>query len=147
MDEMFMKEALIEAGKAFDMGEVPIGAVIVCDGKIVGRGHNTKERDNDPTAHAEIIAIKDATTNMSAWRLTDCTAYVTIEPCAMCMGALVNARVSRLVFGSPDPKGGAAVSLYTIGDDDRLNHSFKTEHGVLQYECQQIMKDFFKKLR
>lgn len=142
-----MNEALKEAKKAIKKGEVPIGAVIVSDNKIVARGHNLKESIADPTAHAEIIAIKKAAKRLKRWRLSNSTIYVTLEPCAMCMGALIQARVEKLVFGCFDPKAGAAGSLYDISNDKRLNHRIKVTTGVMAEECGEILKDFFKGLR
>ncbi len=147
MDEYFMKEALQEARKAYDLGEVPIGAVIVRDNEIIARGHNLKETNNDPTAHAEIIAIRKASKALNSWRLTNCDLYVTIEPCAMCAGSLVQARINRLIIGAMDPKAGAAGSVYNIVNDERLNHRIEVVYGVLEEECSKIMKDFFRSLR
>jgi len=147
-DEYFMSQALFEARKALELDEVPIGAVVVHEGKIVGRGYNLKERDNDPTAHAEVIALRDAGQKLSSWRLDGCQLYVTVEPCPMCAGAIVQARIDRLVFGAPDPKAGAAGSLYNILKDERLNHRVtEIKGGVLAQESRQLMQDFFKKLR
>lgn len=143
----FMRQALAEAEEAFHLGEVPIGAVVVCDGRVVGRGHNMRETWRDPTAHAEVIAIREASAALNAWRLTGCTMYVTIEPCAMCAGASVLARVERLVYGAPDPKAGAVTSLYQIADDPRLNHRVEVTSGVLQEECSALMRRFFRRLR
>ncbi len=147
MDKIYMKEALLEAKKAFEMEEIPIGAVIVKNNTIIARGHNLKETMKDPTAHAEIIAIRRASEVLRSWRLTDCDLYVTIEPCAMCAGSLVQARISRLIIGAMDPKAGATGSLYNIANDERLNHRIEVVHGVLENECSSIMKEFFKKLR
>lgn len=147
MDEFFMKEALNEAYKAFEINEVPIGAIIVRNNEIVGRGFNKKEIIKDATLHAEIIAIKDACTNLGGWRLPDCTMYVTIEPCIMCAGALINARVDRLVIGAKDLKTGAFGSIINIANIKELNHKIDVEFGILEEECSNIMKDFFKKLR
>lgn len=147
MNEYFMAEALKEAQKAFDMDEVPIGAVIVKDSTIIGRGFNRKEASCNATAHAEIIAIKEASEMLQAWRLTGCTMYVTLEPCAMCAGALVNARIDRLVVGVSDPKTGACGSVFNITQDKRLNHQIELEIGILEEKCSTIMKSFFEKLR
>ncbi|RKD26928.1 tRNA(adenine34) deaminase [Caminicella sporogenes DSM 14501] len=147
MKEYFMKEALIEAKKAFEIGEVPIGAVIVRKNEIIARGYNLRETLKDPTAHAEIIAIKKAAQVLSSWRLTDCELYVTIEPCAMCAGAIVLSRLNKLVIGAMDPKGGAAGSLYNIVNDERLNHRAEVIYGILESECSEIMKKFFRRLR
>lgn len=142
-----MKEALKEAYKAFKLGEVPIGAIIVRDDEIIARGHNLRESSKDPTAHAEILAIKRASEALGGWRLTNCDLYVTIEPCPMCAGAIVMARIDRVFIGSMDPKGGAVGSLYNIVDDERLNHRSEIIYDVLKDECSDIMKKFFKSLR
>ena len=147
LETFFMQEALKEAEKAYKKKEVPIGAVIVSDNKIIARGHNLKETSADPTAHAEIIAIKKAAKKLERWRLSNSTIYVTLEPCTMCMGALIQARVERLVFGCFDPKAGAAGSLYDISNDKRLNHRIKLSTDVMAEECGKILKDFFKGLR
>ena len=146
-DEWFMREALKEAEKAAPKGEVPIGAVIVSDNKIIARGHNLKESTADATAHAEIIAIKKASKKLGGWRLTNSIIYVTLEPCLMCMGALIQARVERLVFGCYDPKAGACGSLYDLSQDKRLNHQIKVTEGVMAGECGKILKGFFNGLR
>ncbi len=142
-----MMEALKEAKKAFELGEIPIGAVIVKDEEIIARGHNLREVTKDPTAHAEIIAIRRASEVLGGWRLTNCDLYVTIEPCPMCAGAIMMSRINKLFIGSMDPKGGAAGSLYNIVNDDRLNHRTEIIYDVLRDECSSIMKEFFKKLR
>lgn len=147
MKEFFMMEALKEAKKAFELGEIPIGAVIVKDEEIIARGHNLREITKDPTAHAEIIAIRRASEVLGGWRLTNCDLYVTIEPCPMCAGAIMMSRINRLFIGSMDPKGGAAGSLYNIVNDDRLNHRTEIIYDVLSNECSSIMKEFFKRLR
>jgi tRNA(adenine34) deaminase len=147
MDEIFMNEALIEARKAYDIKEVPIGAVIVRNGEIIGRGYNQKETLKDATLHAEISAIKDACKKLGGWRLPGCTMYVTLEPCAMCAGALVNARVERLVIGAPDYKTGACGSVLNIVQMDELNHQIDVQLGVLQDECSNLLKEFFVELR
>ncbi len=146
-DYKFMKLALSEAEKARDKGEVPIGAVIVTDGRVIARGHNLRESKNDPTAHAEMIAVRKAAKKLNSWRLTSSTLYVTVEPCVMCIGAIVLARVPRLVFGCLDPKGGAVGSLYDISNDKRLNHRVEVRSGVMSEEAQALLKDFFKRLR
>ncbi len=145
--EEFMGEALAEARKALALEEVPIGAVLVREGRIVGRGYNLRETQGDPTAHAEIIALREAARLLGTWRLADTTMYVTIEPCPMCAGALVLARVAHLVYGAPDPKGGGVDSLYKIGQDGLLNHTFTVTGGVLEDECAQLLRDFFRRLR
>jgi tRNA(adenine34) deaminase len=140
-----MREAIKEASAAGLAGEVPIGCVIVHDasGSIIGRGSNRRIRDSDPTAHAEIIALRNAGRERGDWRLIDCTLYVTLEPCPMCAGAIVNARIPRLVYGCPDPKAGAVDSLYQICGDPRLNHRVDITRGVLADECAQLLKEFF----
>jgi len=139
--------ALREAQKAADRGEVPIGAVVVGDGAVLGRGHNLREASQDPAAHAEMIAIRKAARKEKSWRLTGATLYVTLEPCIMCMGAILLARVERVVFGCLDPKGGAAGSLYDLSDDRRLNHRVAVTAGVREAECAGILSDFFAALR
>lgn len=143
----YMQEALREARRAFDLGEVPVGAVIVKDGNIIGRGHNLAESSKDPTAHAEIIAIRQAAENLGGWRLTGCCLYVTTEPCSMCAGAIVLARIKKLYIGTMDKKAGACGSVLNIINDSRLNHYTETETGIMQEECESMMKEFFKRLR
>ncbi len=147
MREYFMREALKEAEIAYKLAEVPIGAVIVKDGVIIARGHNQKECLKDPTLHAEIIAIKQASKHLKSWRLTDCEMYVTIEPCVMCAGALYQSRISKVFIGSKDTKAGAVESLYNIFSDNRLNHNIEYEFGILEHECSSIIKNFFSELR
>ena len=142
-----MKLALSEAEKAGKKGDVPIGAVVVVGSEVVARGHNLREANADPTAHAEMIAIRKAANKLKSWRLLNSTLYVTVEPCVMCMGAIVLARIPRLVFGCYDPKGGAVGSLYDISDDKRLNHRVEVASGVMAEEAKTLLKDFFKKLR
>ena len=146
-DEAGMEMALAEARAAGDAGEVPVGAVILRNGEVVGRGQNRILRDNDPTAHAEMLAIRSATSRTGMKWLTDCVVYVTLEPCAMCAGALVLARVSRLVFGADDPKTGACGSLRNVVDDERLNHRIDVRRSVLKEPCSEILKRFFQDLR
>jgi len=146
-DEAFMREALKEAEKAEDEGEVPVGAVVVMDGRVVGRAHNQRETLKDPTAHAEMIALTQAAAWAGAWRLSGATMYVTVEPCPMCAGALVLARVDRLVYGCPDPKAGACGSLYNILSDERLNHRLEVKTGVLAEQCAEAVQSFFKARR
>lgn len=146
-DEHYMELALREAEKAYEREEVPIGAVVVHDGKIIGRGYNQIEMLQDPTAHAEMLAITAAADALGSRRLLDCTLYVTIEPCCMCSGAIVLARIPRIVFGALDPKAGASGSLYTITHDARLNHRCTVEHGVLQEESSGIIRSFFAERR
>lgn len=147
LDEQFMREALAEARAAAAEGEVPIGAVVVYDGKVIARAHNRRELDEDPSAHAEFSAMLKASRALGRWRLTGCTVYVTLEPCVMCSGLMVNARIDRCVFGAPDPKGGALTSLYALGSDRRLNHEFSVVQGVLADECAQELSGFFARLR
>ncbi len=146
-DENFMAEALKEALKAGKEDEVPVGCVIVHEGKIIGRGHNRTLALQDPTAHAEILAITAASEHLNSWRLSGCMVYSTIEPCIMCAGALVLARVDRLVYGAPDPKFGACESLYNIVQDSRLNHRMTVSGGILKDQCAEIMQEFFRKKR
>lgn len=143
----YMREAIKEAAKALDDKEVPIGAVIVCKNRIIARAYNQRERLNDPTAHAEMIALTQAAAYLENWRLTDTIMYVTIEPCPMCAGALVNARVKRVVYGARDPKAGACGTLYNIIDDKRLNHRVEVISGVMEKDCQLLMKEFFSAKR
>jgi len=142
-----MNKALDEAYEAYKLDEVPIGAVIVKDGHIVGKGYNRKEISFDTTNHAEIIAIREASRYLKNWRLTDCTMYVTVEPCPMCAGAIVNSRIKELIIGTMDPKGGACGSLYNIVEDNNLNHKVEVKRGILEEECSNIMKEFFERLR
>lgn len=142
-----MALALEQARLAAGEGEVPIGAVLVCDGAVVAHGRNARESAADPTAHAEMIAVREGAIRLGRWRLTGCTLYVTLEPCPMCAGALVNARIDRLVYGAADPKAGAVGTLYDLSADPRLNHRFEVTAGVLEAECGQILKEFFRTLR
>lgn len=142
-----MLEALKEAEKAGSIGEVPIGAVIVKDGVIVGRGHNMTESAKDPTAHAEILAIRQAAANLGGWRLFGTEMYVTAEPCAMCAGAIVWARIHTLYIGTMDPKAGACGSVFNIPQEEKLNHRVNIHTGLMQDECSKILKNFFKALR
>ena len=144
MDETWMSEALAEARRAAAEGEVPIGAVVVCEGRIVGRGRNARERLHDPTAHAEVLALQQASQALRRWRLTGTTVYATLEPCPMCAGALVNARVDRLVYAVPDPKAGAVGTLFDIARDPRLNHRIEVTSGVLAAECGDLLRGFFR---
>jgi len=146
-DETFMALALEEARRAEGFGEVPIGAVVVCDGAVVASGFNRRETDHDPAGHAELIAIRDAARKLERWRLSDCTVYVTLEPCPMCAGLMHQARVARCVFGAPDPKAGALGTLYDLSDDDRLNHRFDVTRGVLADESAELLQSFFRRLR
>lgn len=146
-DEHFMRIALRQAAEAFEKDEVPVGAVIVRRGTVIGAAHNGRETLKDPTAHAEMLAITQAAAAVDDWRLNGCTLYVTLEPCPMCAGALVLARVDRVVFGTWDPKGGAVGSLYRIGEDERLNHRFQVTSGVMQPDCAEILTEFFRRKR
>lgn len=146
-DEAFMREALALADAAESAGEVPVGAVVVADGEIVGRGANQPIESGDPTAHAEIVALRDAARRLGGYRLTGTTLYCTLEPCAMCAGALVNARVQRLVFGTRDLRFGAVRSKFRIADSDLLNHRLEITEGVLVEECVQRLKAFFQARR
>jgi len=145
--EDFMREALAEAEKAFALGEVPIGAVVVRDGEVISRAHNLRESTHDATAHAEILAIRQAGQRLGGWRLTGCTLYVTIEPCPMCAGALVQSRISHLVYGAPDPKAWADLSLLSVVQNPGLNHRLAVTGGVLAEECGALMKRFFRARR
>jgi tRNA(adenine34) deaminase len=147
VDEAFMAEALLEARAAAAEGEVPIGAVVVADGHVVGRGRNARERRADPTAHAEVLALQEAARSLGRWRLSGATVYATLEPCPMCAGALVNARVDRLVYAVPDPKAGAAGTLFDIVRDSRLNHRLEVTSGVLAAECGDLLTQFFRSRR
>lgn len=146
-DQQWMDEAIAEAVKAADTGEVPIGAVIVKDGEIVGRGHNLRETGKDPTLHAEMIAIREAARRLGGWRLSGCTLYVTIEPCPMCAGAILMARIDRVVYGAADPKAGCAGTLYDLLTDRRFNHRAEVTAGVREPECKAIIREFFRKKR
>ena len=143
----YMAEALAEAQKAEAIEEVPVGAVVVCGDEIIGRGHNRTRTDGDPTAHAEMIAIREAAGKLGTWRLSGCTMYVTLEPCSMCAGAIVWSRIDRLVIGAMDPKAGACGSLFNIPQDERLNHYVEVETGIKGEECASILSEFFRKLR
>ncbi|MCQ2519265.1 MAG: tRNA adenosine(34) deaminase TadA [Lachnospiraceae bacterium] len=146
-DEKFMKEALKEAKKAYKLGEVPIGCVIVYDGKIIGRGYNRRNTDKSTLCHAEITAIKKASKVLGDWRLEGCTLYVTLEPCQMCSGAIVQARTTRVVMGSMNPKAGCGGSLVNILQMDCFNHQCEVSRGVLDSECSALLTAFFKELR
>ncbi|WP_029915306.1 tRNA adenosine(34) deaminase TadA [Pelobacter seleniigenes] len=146
-DRYFMQQALDEAALAEQLDEVPIGAVVVYKGEIVGRGHNLRETSNDPTTHAEMIAIRQAAQALDSWRLLDCTLYVTLEPCVMCMGAIILARIPNLVFGCRDPRVGAVGSIYNLAEDERFNHRVAVQEGVLEQECSTQLKNFFQRLR
>ena len=145
--EKFMKEALKEAKKAYEKLEIPVGAVIVKDGKIIARAHNLKESKQDTTKHAEILAIQKASKKLESWRLIDCDMYVTLEPCSMCAGALINARIRKLYIGTLDEKTGACGSVLNLFEDYKFNHKVEVEKGIMQKECEEILKNFFKDLR
>ena len=147
MQEYYMEQALKEAEKAYKKLEVPVGAVIVKDGKIIARGHNQKETKTDTTKHAEIIAIQKASKKLKSWRLTDCEMYVTLEPCTMCAGAIINSRIKKIYIGAMDEKTGAAGSVLNIFEDYTFNHKVEVEKGIKQEECENILKQFFKELR
>jgi tRNA(adenine34) deaminase len=142
-DRGWMLQAIKQAVAAAELDEVPVGAIIVHKGKIIGTGYNQREQLNDPTAHAEMIAITQAASVVQTWRLSECTMYVTLEPCPMCAGAIVNSRISRLVYGAADPKAGAVDSLFRLLDDPRLNHRTPSVGGVLGVECGQLLSQFF----
>ena len=146
-DEQFMDLALAEARKAESAGEVPVGAIVVAGGMVVGRGFNQPISGNDPTAHAEIAALRTAAENTANYRLAGATMYCTVEPCVMCAGAMIHARIARLVFGTIDPKAGAAGSLYNVLSDPRLNHHVEVVFGIRESECATLLRDFFARLR
>jgi tRNA(adenine34) deaminase len=141
--EQAMRVALQQAQLASDSGDVPVGAVVVHDGQIVSARHNEREATGDPTAHAEILALRDAAASLGRWRLNDCTLVVTLEPCVMCAGALINARIETLVYATADLKGGATSSLYNVCSDPRLNHNPIVKHGVFEHEATELLKEFF----
>lgn len=145
--EAWMQEAIAEAGKARLLGEVPIGAVLVHEGIVVGRGHNLRETTADPTAHAEILAIRAASEALGAWRLSGCTLYVTLEPCPMCAGAIVQARIPLVVYGTPDPKAGCAGTLMNLLQEPRFNHRTELVADIRREECAALLTDFFRHLR
>jgi tRNA(adenine34) deaminase len=146
-DERFMEQALELARHAARLGEVPVGAVAVCSGRVIGTGYNRRELDADPLAHAEMFALRAASQALGAWRLSGVTLYVTLEPCSMCAGGMVQGRVSRVVFGASDPKAGAVGSLYNLAQDARLNHRLEVTSGVLAEASAQLLKEFFGALR
>ena len=146
-EEKFMKEALKEAQKAYDKLEIPVGAVIVKDEKIIARAHNQKETKFDTTKHAEILAIQKASKKLNAWRLENCEMYVTLEPCTMCAGAIINSRIKKVFIGTLDSKTGACGSVLNLFEDYKFNHKVEYELGVLQKECENILKDFFKEIK
>jgi tRNA(adenine34) deaminase len=146
-DELWMEEALRAAQRALEAGEVPVGAVVVCDGKIVGRGWNRNITDSDPTAHAEIVALREAGATVGNHRLAACDLFATIEPCPMCAGALVHARIKRLVYGADDPKAGAVQSVMQVLNHPQLNHKVEVRGGVLAGRCAELLQTFFKSRR
>jgi tRNA(adenine34) deaminase len=146
-DMTFMAEAIAEAHRAEAEGEVPVGAIAIADGRVVGAGHNQPIGLADPTAHAEIIAIRAAASTLGTYRLTALSIYVTLEPCVMCVGAMLNARIARVVYGARDDKAGALGSVYDIGRDGRLNHRFEVIGGVMESECAELMREFFRTRR
>ena|SRR5579863_1985042 len=145
--EVWMEEALRAAQRALDAGEVPVGAIVVCQGRIVGRGWNRNITDNDPTAHAEIVALREAAANLGNHRIGDCELFATIEPCAMCAGAMVHARLKRLVYGADDPKAGAVHSVMEVANHPRLNHKMEIRGGVLAGRCAELLQKFFRDRR
>jgi len=146
-DELFLEAALRAAQRALEAGEVPVGAVVVCDGKIIAEGWNRNLQDDDPTAHAEIVALRQAGATAGNHRLNDCELFVTIEPCAMCAGALVHARIKRLVYGADDPKAGAVHSVIQVVNHPQLNHRMKVKGGVLAGRCAEMLQGFFRERR
>src|SRR2546422_729948 len=142
-DEQYMDLALAEALKAESAGEVPVGAIVVADGAVVGRGFNQPISTNDPTAHAEMVALREAARTIGNYRLSTVTMYCTVEPCVMCAGAMIHARIARLVFGAPDPKAGSAGSIYNVLTDPRLNHRVDVFSGVREAECSALLREFF----
>ncbi len=147
LDEFFMRQAMAEAEAAAARGEVPVGALLVKDCAIVGRGHNLRETSNDPTTHAEMLAIRQGAAHIGHWRLLDCTLYVTLEPCVMCMGAIILARIPRLVYGCRDLRVGAVGSIYDFSRDERFNHRVEVTEGILREECRAQLSGFFQTLR
>ena len=145
--EKNMKQALLQAKKAYDIEEIPVGAVIVKDGKIIAKAFNKKETNNNPIAHAEILVIEKATKKLNKWRLDDCDLYVTLEPCPMCAGAIIQARIKNLYIGTSDPKTGACGSVLNLLEDYQFNHKVNITKDVMQPECERVLKEFFKQLR
>ena len=146
-DELYMEQALREASRAEAAGEVPVGAVVVCEGHVVGRGWNRNIADNDPTAHAEIVALREAGREVGNYRLADCDLYVTVEPCAMCAGAMIHARVKRLIYGADDDKAGAVHSVLSVINHPQLNHQMLVTGGVLAARCREMLQAFFRSRR
>ncbi len=147
MHENYMKLAIEEAKKAWEMNEVPIGAIVVYKGEVIGRGHNLRENEQSPSAHAEMLAIQEASEYLNSWRLEDTTLYVTLEPCVMCSGAIVMSRIPHVVYGANDPKGGCSGSLMNLIEDTRFNHRSTVERGILAEECGEMLRTFFKEKR
>ena len=147
IDEKYMRQAIRQAKKAYELDETPIGCVIVREGKVIGRGYNRRNTDKNPLAHAEITAIRKASRKLGDWRLEECTLYVTLEPCQMCAGAIVQSRVARVVVGCMNPKAGCAGSILNLLDMKEFNHQVQLETGVMEEECSALMKEFFKELR
>ena len=147
MEEKYMKEALKEAQRAYEKLEIPVGAIIVKDNKIIARAHNLKETKKDTTNHAEILAIQKASKKLGAWRLNDCEMYVTLEPCSMCAGAIINSRIKKIYIGALDERTGAAGSVLNLFEEYKFNHKVEVEKGILKEECENILKSFFKELR
>lgn len=147
MNNPYMMQAIIEARKAFELGEVPVGAVIVCDGRIIARAYNLRETSNQAIAHAETLAIQKACSKMGSWRLDDCDLYVTLEPCPMCAGAIINARIKSVYYGAYDSKGGACGSVVDLFKKGSFNHSPIVYSGIMEEECETLLKEFFSKLR
>lgn len=145
--EYWMKEAIEEARKAEQIKEVPIGAVVVWKDQIIGRGYNLRETSLDPTSHAEMIAIREASEHLQAWRLLDCSLYVTLEPCPMCAGAIVQSRIPQVIYGTPDPKAGCAGTLMNLLQEERFNHQVEVISGIMQEECAGLLTTFFRQLR
>jgi tRNA(adenine34) deaminase len=146
-DELYMEEALRSAQRALEAGEVPIGAIVVCDNKIIARGHNRSIVDHDPTAHAEILALSEAGAIVGNYRLSECSLFVTIEPCAMCAGAMVHARLKRVVYGAKDPKAGADGSVMQVLNHSALNHRIEVQSGILAGRCSELLQAFFRQRR
>ena len=146
-DRVYMELALSEACKGAEAGEIPVGAVVVCKDEVISQAHNRREALQNPVAHAEILALQAASAHLKSWRLEKCALYVTLEPCLMCIGAILQARISRLVFGCLDPKSGAVESLYRLRDDPRVNHSLTVTRGILENDCGAILSEFFSRLR
>jgi len=143
----FKQQALVLAEQAAQKGEVPVGAVVVANGEVVGRGYNCPIESSDPTAHAEIVALRDASKNLENYRLAGCDLYVTIEPCTMCVGAMIHARINRIIFGAPEPRAGALTSQLALLESGHFNHSMQWIGGILEDQCRALMKDFFKQRR